>query len=63
MKVSTASKYFGKCNDIDEAHGLWRTLSKKFHPDLGGNPADFRDMTDDFQSFQKYLLNQEAAMM
>lgn len=42
-------KYFQNVQSEDEADSLYRELAKKFHPDIGGNEEDFKDMKNEYQ--------------
>ena len=50
--------YFSSCKTEQEAKDLWRELSKKLHPDKGGNKDDFCEMNDQFVKW-KYNFNRE----
>lgn len=47
--------YFEKINDIEECNALYRILSKKMHPDLGGSETDFKDMKEEYEFRVKEL--------
>ena len=42
---------FKDCKSWDEAKTLFRTLSKKMHPDLGGSDAQFIELKRQFEMF------------
>ncbi len=42
---------FKGCASWDEAKTLFRTLSKKMHPDLGGSDAQFIELKRQFENF------------
>ena len=42
------NNYFSACVMEQEAKDLWRELSKKLHPDKGGNKDDFCEMNDQY---------------
>ena len=44
-------KYFKDCASWDDAKTLFRTLSKKLHPDLGGSHEAFIELVRQFESF------------
>ena len=55
------TNYFGECKSIGETKGLFRTLAKQLHPDLGGDAATFRAMVDQFQELQRWFWNNPGA--
>ena len=55
------TNYFGECKSIGETKGLFRTLAKQLHPDLGGDAAAFRAMVDQFQELQRWFWNHPGA--
>ena len=55
------TNYFGECKSIGETKGLFRTLAKQLHPDLGGDAAAFGAMVDQFQELQRWFWNQPGA--
>ncbi len=44
-------KYFKDCASWDDAKTLFRKLSKKLHPDLGGSHELFIELVKQFESF------------
>ena len=55
------TNYFGECKSLGETRGLFRTLAKQLHPDLGGDAATFRAMVEQFQELQKWFWNNPGA--
>ena len=49
---------FETCKTFDEAKTLFRTLSKKMHPDLGGSHEEFLNLMTQFENF-KPVFNSE----
>lgn len=46
--------YFDKCSTVEEVKSRYRTLSKRFHPDLGGDKELMQELN---QEYEKYLNN------
>lgn len=41
--------YFDKCQNINEFKERYRLLSKRFHPDLGGNTDLMKELNDEYE--------------
>lgn len=44
------SNHFPHCHTPEEIKAQYRYWSKKLHPDMGGNDADFRNMHNEYES-------------
>ena len=42
-------KYFHNCHTAEDVKHQFRENAKKYHPDLGGNPEDFKAMYIEFE--------------
>lgn len=34
---------------VEEVKSAWRTIARRLHPDLGGDPAEFAAMSDNYR--------------
>ena len=55
--IAMKNNMFGQCENMDAAQAMFKKYAFKFHPDMGGDAAKFREMMDDFQGFQRYMFN------
>lgn len=46
---------FSDCTTITEAKQRWRELSRKYHPDLGGDADMFHRAKQEYEEIIKYL--------
>lgn len=48
-------KYFHNCHTAEDVKHQYRENAKKYHPDLGGNPEDFKAMRIEYeQLWERY---------
>ena len=50
-------KYFHNCHTAEDVKHQFRENAKKYHPDLGGNPEDFKAMYIEFEQLWEQYKN------
>ena len=51
-------KYFEKCQSLEEAKKLLKTLARQHHPDMGGSVEVMQDINNQFDEFCKNFVKQ-----
>lgn len=52
--------YFENCNSQEEAKKIYRQLSMKYHPDMGGNNDDFIELNRQYKEFLNKSIHNQA---
>lgn len=50
-------KYFHNCHTAEDVKHQYRENAKKYHPDLGGNPEDFKAMRIEYERLWEHYKN------
>ena len=51
--------YFENIDSIEKAKKVFRELSKKLHPDHGGNSEQFKNMKNEYDNFLKFFVGEK----
>jgi hypothetical protein len=51
---------FARCESLEEAKTLYKTLARQYHPDFGGNLADMQALNETWAQYQSESANVDA---